>query len=159
VKRSLYIVVPDAVHAQSWVDDLLAVDIDKQHMHTVAKDTVDLGDLPSATNRQPRDTVHRLEHWFWRANLAVFVIALAGLLFGLTTVAPILTVITLATVFATFVIGAYWAHAPDTELSEFHDALLYREALFLVGVPGTRVAEIGALAHKRHPEAIVGGTS
>ena len=44
-------------------------------------------------------------------------------------------------------------------LAADYDALPHREVLLMIDVPGRRVAEIEALAYKRHSEAIAGGTS
>lgn len=57
--KRLYFLSPDANHAQTVVNELVEFDINRDHMHTMAKHGVDLGDLPRASLRQRRDMANR----------------------------------------------------------------------------------------------------
>ena len=58
---------------------------------------------------------------------------------------------------ANFLIGARFAHLPNTHLDEFRDALAHGETLLMVDVVEDRVAELEKRVHQHHPEATVGG--
>jgi hypothetical protein len=62
-------------HARGIVDGALrlGVSIDTIHAMTI---NVNLGALPQATRRQKRDDLHKIGGLLWKANLAIFFIAL-----------------------------------------------------------------------------------
>lgn len=155
----LYFVPPDVTHARRLVNELNAAGVDDAHIHALANDSIDLADLPRATGWQRRDVVHRIEHWLWKANLAVFFLALAGAALGTVSASPLLMVGMLALAVANLVAGILWVQVPDTDLREFREALSHQEVLLMVDVPAQRVREIEELVHKRHPEVVPGGRS
>ena len=159
MKRRLYFLFPDAAHARSAVDDLIRIPIGTSHMHAVAQPGVALDDLPQATTRQRRDLLHHLERVLWNTNLAVFFIALFGLLMVLDARASGWILVMLGVMILTFVMGVLATYLPDVRLDELRDALHHGEVLLLVDVPEERVAEVEANVHSHHPEAAVGGVS
>ena len=58
---------------------------------------------------------------------------------------------------ANFLIGARFAHLPNTHLDEFSDARAHGEILLMVDVVEDRVAALEKRMHQYHPEATVGG--
>lgn len=157
--KRLYFTLPDVSHAQALVNELTTAGINRRHIHALARDSVDLGDLPLATPRQSHDLAHRLEHWFWRANLTVFFLALAGFLIGLAGEPGALAVLLLAVMIVTLVAGILWTRVPDTDLREFHDALSHREVLLMVDVNPLKVHDVVRKVQSAHPEAIPGGAT
>jgi len=158
--RRLYFIVPDESQAIRVVTDIEAAGIDRQHMHAIPGKGVTLMQLPPATDKQQHDAAWQLERRVWTGNMALFALALAGLIASLVWESPIGSVLSLAIMVLTFTAGALFAmRVPDTHLDEFRGALSHSEVLLMVDVPTARVAEIEDLVGRRHPEAIAGGTS
>lgn len=157
--RRLFFLFPDEPHAQRAVDKLATLDIPKRRIHAIAEG-VELKSLPPATQRQKNDTAFRLEWFFWRANLAVFVFALAALIAALVLGNFLWAMISAGIMIATFIAGEQFAvHVPDVHLTEFTDALAHGEILLMVDVPSKRITEVESFIRRHYPEAIVGGVS
>ncbi|MBE9567216.1 MAG: hypothetical protein IMF14_00880 [Proteobacteria bacterium] len=155
--RRLYFLFPDEPHAQRVVDKLLGLDIPERRIHSIARG-VELETLPQSTQRQKNDTAYYLEWFFWRANLAVFVLALIASVIALVAGEFIWIMVSLAVMAVTFIAGEQFVvHVPDVHLAEFADALSHGEILLMIDVPSSRVAEIESFVHHRYPEAAVGG--
>lgn len=102
----------------------------------MARDGIDLGDLPVAGEEQSNDVSRRVEDLLWKGNLIVFGMALAGLLLSLwqASVAGALTAIVVMAV--TFIAGErFSAKVPNVHLGEFDDALKHGEILLAVDLP------------------------
>lgn len=156
--RRLYFLLPDVSHAQDIVKELRSTGLDKKHIHVMAKDNVNLEDLPRATQRQRHDTMHAVEDWFWKINLAVFFVALLFLLSTLTE-PSLLSILMLLVMAVTFIGGYFWAQVPDTHIKEFRPEMSHGEILLMIDVPEQRLFEVEEQVHRRHPEAIAGGTT
>lgn len=159
MKRRMYFLFPDAVCTASAVDNLIQVRVDRRHMHAIARPGVALGSLPRATARQRSDLLHHLERLWWNTNLALFFIALSGLLAAAVLNAPGWALAMAAVMTVTLVTGLINTCLPDVGLDELRDALRHGEVLLLVDVSTQRVAEIEAYLHAHHPEVAVGGVS
>ncbi len=159
MKRRLYFLFPDAAQARTAVTDLPSHGIGKRHIHAVARAGVDLEGLPRASEWQRRDLLHQLERIWWNTNLAVFFLALLGLLIGVLDAAPAWSVAMLAVMIATLVLGVLETGLPNVGLDELRDALRHGEVLLLVDVPEERVADTENFLHSRHPTATPGGVS
>jgi len=158
--RRLYFIIPDEPQALRVVTDIEAAGVDRQHMHAIPGKGVTLVQLPPATEKQQHDAAWQLERRVWVGNMALFSLALTGLIASLVWGSPVGSVLSLAIMALTFTAGALFAmRVPDTHLDEFRGALSHSEVLLMVDVPTSRVAEIGELIGRRHPEAIPGGTS
>ena len=156
--RRLYFLLPDVSHARNVVKELLTIGLDDKHIHTMAKKNVDLEDLPRATLRQRRDTLHAIEDWFWKINLAVFFVALLILIWTLTDLSR-LSILMLLIMAVTFIGGYVWAQVPDTHIREFRPEMSHGEILLMIDVPEQHLFEVEERIHRRHPEAIAGGTT
>lgn len=127
-------------------------------MYTIAKDEGMIDDLPRSTQRQRSDTVWRLEWMSWNTNLAIFLMALIGLVVALVTSAMAWAVVCGLIMALTFVLGQWFTdRVPNAHLTEFQDALAHGEILLMVDMQVWRVKEIEDYVHKQHPEAAVGG--
>jgi hypothetical protein len=159
MKRRLYFLLPDTGHTRAVVNDLKVFGINTDAMHTLAKPGVDLSSLPVATGRQRRDSSARLETILWDGNLAIFFIALAALItIAYMQLGWFWLLLPAAVMLVTFVSGVvFTSQVPNVHLSEFRDAMRHGEILLMVDVPVWRVERVGALVHKHHPEAVVGG--
>lgn len=159
MKRRLYFLFPDAVQARTAVDDLAWHGIGKLHIHAVAHNGATLQGLPEASAWQRRDLLHHLERIWWNTNLAVFFLALLGLLIGVLSAATAWSVAMLALMIATLVLGVLETGLPDVRLDDLRDALRHGEVLLMVDVPQTQVADVENFLHSRHPTAALGGVS
>ena len=159
MKRRLYFLLPDVVHAQSVVSELLTSGLTKNRIHALSKPGVDLQDLPPATVRQRTDFGAWLETVLWDGNLLVFFITLLGfLLMAFLQIAWYWLLLPAAVMLISFLLGEeFTRRVPDVHLSEFRDALRHGEILLMIDVPVTKVERFEALVHRHHPEAVTGG--
>lgn len=156
--RRLYFLFPTPDHARRVTDELMQVGVGEQHIHTVARDGVNLGALPKATVRQRHDAAGHIQSVGWNANLALFAGAAFALLVSFFISSPWLGIAALVVMGATFLGGAWFAlKVPGVHLADFRDAMAHGEIVLMVDVLPKRVAEIEDLVHRRHPEANVGG--
>ncbi len=156
--RRLYFVIPDELHALQVVADLAAAGVERRHMHALPGKGATFTQLPLATERQQHDTVWHLERLLWSANLALFALALLGLVVALAFGSLTGTVLTLAVAIASFVAGAVFALlVPNTHLDEFRGALAHGEILLMVDVPKQKVFDVEEIMHRHHPEVVLGG--
>ncbi len=155
--RRLYFLFPYVSQASRVVGELQDLGLDREHLHAVAREGVNLGDLPSAGHAQRRDLVRTVENAVWRGNLAVFAAAFAGLLAALAAGSAGWALVAAGVVVTSFVLGLLFTYVPNAHLSELREAIAHGEILLLVDVPLSRVKEVEDLVHKHHPEATVGG--
>ena len=156
--RRLFYLFPEKSQVHAVVDELQKRGIDYGRMHALAKDGVDLDGLPSATARQSSDIGAKLESWFWGANLLIFFMALALILFAAFSNAWRLVLLGLFVATANVLLGNYFARKiPRKHLDQFHGALSHGEILLMVDVPYWRVREISQVVIRHHPEADSGG--
>lgn len=154
ILRRLYFILPGESQAIQVVSDLEGAGLDRRHIHAVPGRGTHLTRLPLATERRRHDAAGLLERTLWKVNLAVFCVALLGLLAALYLGSLGGIIATAAIMAVSFLGGARFAMAiPATHLDEFRGVLL------LVDVPTIRAAEIETLIEHRHPEAVAGGTS
>jgi len=160
ILRRLYLLFPGHKFALRAVDDLQALGIDRGHIHTVAKEGIDISDLPPATVRQRSDLLARLDHWFWDVNLLLFFFALALSGIALWSASWGWALGGLVVMGLTFVLGNHFAkHVPHAHMSECRAALRHGEILLMVDVPRWQVATLEKAIRRRHPELEVGGVS
>ena len=157
--RRLYLLFPDREHAQAAVEDLEALQVTREHVHALAREGIDLGDLPPATLAQRSDRLRWLEQVLWYGNLAVFLLLLGFVLLMVLQGHWLAAGIGLALMLASYLAGDWFAtRVIGVHASEFEDALRHGEVLLLVDVPQSRVLEIERHIERHHPEAVIGGT-
>lgn len=156
--RRLYLLVPDLAHAQAAVRDLMSNHVNRQHIHAIARQGVDLGDLPAATPRQRGDFAARLERWLWDINLAVFFVSLAVIAAALWSADWAWAVGATLVATATVYLGYRFARqVPHTHVEDCKTPLRHGEILLLVDLPRWRVTEVERRLRARHPEVEIGG--
>ncbi len=74
--RRVYLLFPGRKFAERAVVDLTGMGVARRHIHTIARQDVDIEGLPEASVRQRSDFAARLEQWFWDLNLLLFFAAL-----------------------------------------------------------------------------------
>jgi hypothetical protein len=160
MKRRLYFLFPDVPSARAAVRDLGSIGVDRVYMHAVARDDVDVGDLPPATSRQRHDLLRHVERTLWDGNLAVFGLAFAGLIISLGYNSKAGMVLAGAVMIVTFVSGALFAlRTPSTHLDEFRAALHHGEILLMVDVTRDCMEDVEEYMRRLHPDAVTGGSA
>ncbi len=156
--RRLFFVVPDPGLAVELVKEIEQMGVQRDHIHALARDGMDLSALPAATEAQRRDVVEKIEWNLWQVNLALFGCALFGFILALAGGHTAWAVITLAVMVLTCVLGTLFVFlVPDTHLNEFTAALAHGEVVLMVDVPKRRVLDIETWVDRHHPEAVCGG--
>ncbi len=157
--RRLYFIVPEESHAVQIVTDLEAAGVDRRYIHAIAGKGATLERLPAANEHQRHDTVWLMQRILWTGNLVLFALGGIGLIISAAQGSLTGAILSFAAMVLTLTAGFLFAtRVPDTHLDEFRGVLLHHEVLLLVDVPKQRVAEIGELISRRHPEATAGGT-
>jgi len=151
--RRVYFLSPDVEHAQTVVADLRQTGVDRTQIHAMAREDIDIGSLPAATKDQKRDRVWLLDRLFWTGDLAIFALALLGLVLALYWGLYIWAVLAAVVMVTSFVMGEIFAtKVPHVHLSEVKGALARGEILLMVDIPKQRVHEISELISRHHPE-------
>ena len=154
--------VPDLKTASTVTDELLLARIEERHIHVIAREGTELGDLPKASLLQTSDVIPAVER-----GLAVG--GVTGILAGVAAVSfPPAGVVLgggaiLATALAGSGIGAWMASmigvdVANSQIKQFEDDIEKGEILFLVDVPKERVEQIEAMVKSHHPDADIEGT-
>ena len=160
--RRIYFLVPDLKTANKVTDELLLTRIEERHIHVIAREGTELGDLPKASLLQTSDVIPAVER-----GLAVG--GVTGILAGVAAVTfpPAGLVLGGGAVLATALVGSgmgAWMSSMigvdvrNSRISQFEEAIEQGEILFLVDVPKARVEEIEEMVKKHHPDADIEGT-
>jgi hypothetical protein len=160
--RRIYFLVPDLKTASSVTDELLLARIEERHIHVIARQGTELGNLPKASLLQTSDVIPAVER-----GLAVG--GVTGILAGVAAVSfPPAGVVLgggaiLATALAGSGIGAWMASmigvdVANSQIKQFEQDIENGGILFLVDVPKGRVEQIEAMVKNHHPEADIEGT-
>lgn len=162
MRRRLYFLLPDVQVAKQVVDELLLARVEERHIHVLAKEGIQLEDLPEANLLQKSDFVHGVEQ-------GVAVGGATGVLAGLVAVTfpPAGLILGGGAVLATALAGAgmgAWisgmiaTDVPNSRLKEFQAAVETGQILMMVDVAKDHVDEVSASVKKHHPEADMHGT-
>lgn len=157
MKRRLYFILPDSITAETVHNELLLSRIPENHMHVIARDGLDLSDLPKASLTQSSDVVHGAQLGFIIGGFTgILAGSLAASMSWLVAGLEVWSVASLAMGGA--FLGA-WASSmvainiPNTRLKPFQRAIDSGQVLFCVDIRASQVDEIRELVHRHHPEA------
>lgn len=160
MRERLLFLLPDVKHARTSMRELLLARIDDRHIHVLAKDSIDLEDLPGASIGQRSDYFHAMA-------LGIVVGGCTGIVGGLAAhyLAPGIEVglngigmlALLGSIFGIWVSGLIGTDVPNTALRKFSRDIEQGKILMMVDVPRARAGEIRQLMHKRQLEATEGG--
>ena len=158
--RRLYFLLPDLEVTHKVVDELLLTHIEESHLHVIAAEGVELGDLPEATLLQKSDFIPAMER-------GVALGGATGLLGGLVALAMPGFVIAGGAVLAMGLVGAgmgVWmggmigVDVDNSQVKQFKSAIEEGKVLVMVDVPKDRVEDVETLVKKHHPDAEFEGT-
>lgn len=160
--RRIYFLIPDLETANTVTNELLLARIEERHIHVIAREGTELGELPKASLLQTSDVIPAVERGLAvggvtgiLAGVAAVTFPPAGLALGGGAI--------LATALAGSGIGAWLSSmigvdVVNSQIKQFEDAVNQGEILFLVDVPKERVHQIEEMVKSHHPEADVEGT-
>ncbi len=162
MRRRLYFLLPDVQTGKQVVNELLLARIEERHIHVLAKEGVEMEDLPAANLLQKSDFVHGVEQ-------GVAVGGATGILAGLIAVTfpPAGLVLGGGAILATTLAGAgmgAWlsgmiaTDVPNSRLKEFEAAIAEGQILMMVDVAKEQVDSVSESVKKHHPEADMHGT-
>ena len=158
--RRLYFLLPGLEVTHKVVDELLLARVDEHHLHVIAAEGTELGDLPKASLLQKSDFLPAMER-------GVGLGGATGVLAGLVALAMPGVVIAGGAMLAMGLLGAgmgAWLggmigmDVNNSQIKRFQSAIEQGETLMLVDVPKERVDEIKTLVKKHHPDVDFEGT-
>jgi hypothetical protein len=161
MKRRLYFFTPDLDTARKVHDELLLARIPEKSMHVIARDDIELDDLPRANLLQKTDLVHSMQLGGTIGGLLGAVMAALAAL--LNWVAPGLEGMTiLSTAIAGIIIGTVSAsmigiNIPNTRLNGFQTDLHQGKMLFIIDIPVEQVEGISQLLRSHVPQSDIRG--
>jgi len=160
MRKRLYFLLPDLGEAKKTVDELLLSRIDERHIHVMAKEGTDLGDLPTASIFQTSDIVHGVE-------TGMVIGGISGLVGGVIAITALQTdsvmglIVLGCTVFGAgfgvWTSGMIGSSTKNTRLKEFEQSMEDGKILLITDVPIEKAEDI---THKMqaHKQTILGGT-
>lgn len=161
MRRRLYFLLPNVSRAQQAVNELLLARIDDHHIHVMAKEGTDLGDLPTASLLQRSDFIHGIE-------IGLSVGGATGIVAGMVAIAfppagvelggwTLLALALAGALIGAWVSGMVGSDIPNSQLREFESEVENGHILMLVDVPKSRVDEVSEMIRLHHPEADMHG--
>jgi hypothetical protein len=157
MRRRLYWVLPNVDSAKRTADDLLLARVEDRHMHFLARDGTDLGELHQASVMQVSDVRRAAGMGFVIGGL------LGGLVAALLSLYPVdgidlqqggvLLLIGCGGLFGVFASTLIGSSVPSSHLTRFATDVEGGRVLLMVDVPLHRVDTVRELLERRHPEA------
>lgn len=157
MRRRLYFLVPDMTSAKVVHNELLLAKVEEGHMHVMARDDIDLEDLPEAGLLQRTDLVHGIQMGILLGALTGMLLSSLALMMGLIVPGMEVWSVGSLTAGGAF-LGGFGSsliaiNVNNTRLQKFRGDIEEGKILFMVDVPADRVDEIDRLVKGHHPEA------
>jgi len=159
--RRMYFMIPDVSLARTIHNELLLSRVAESRMHVIAREDVDLNDLPEANLFQKSDLIHAVQTGTPIGGLTGVI--LGALAVSLGMVSPGYEGVTvMLTVLAGLFLGIFSStmiavNVPNTRHRRFEKDLSEGKILFIVDVPVEKVQEISEMVTRHHPEADMRG--
>lgn len=161
MNRRLYFILPDVATARIVHNEFLLAKIPEKHMHVIARDDIDLTDLPEANLLQKSDLIHAIQLGIPTGGLVGIVLGALAILSN--WIAPGYEGIAImATVIAGVVIGTWSStmvavNVPNSRHKPFVKDIEKGKLLYIVDVPVLKVDEVNGMVSQHHPEADIRG--
>ena len=161
MRRRVYWLMPDVASARRVMNALQLAHIARSHLHFVAQEGTDLGDLHEASVLQSSNVVGAAQRGLF---VGAVIGAVTGALIALSsifdepskpTVVGALT--TAGALFGMWVASLIGASTPSQRLARFNAAIKRGEVLLIADLPAHRVGENEALIQTSHPDAHLEG--
>jgi MFS family permease len=161
MRRRLYFVLPDLKSADTIQRELLLARIESGHIHFLARDGINLGQLSVANLLQKSDLVHGLEIGLAAGGLtgvlSGLVISQYPELGSMVGMGAVLLLGLFGAIVGAWTSGMIAVSIPNSRLKGFQQAIDAGRILLMADVPYRRIGEIRRLIEQHHPEAHVGG--
>jgi len=160
MRKRLYFLLPNLEEAHKTVDELLLARIDDHHIHVMAKEGTDLGDLPEASIFQTSDIVHGVETGMvigGISGLAGSIVAITALQVGSVMGLIVLGCTLFGAAIGVWTSGMIGSSTKNSRLKAFEKSMEEGKILLMADVPLEKVDEIN---HKMqaHKQTIMGGS-
>ncbi len=159
--RRMYFIIPDVSLARTIHNELLLSKVAESRMHVIAREDVDLNDLPEANLFQKSDLIHAIQTGTPIGGITGVILGALAVSLGMVSpgyegVTIMLTVIAglFLGIFASTLIAV---NVPNTRHRRFEEELSAGKILFIVDVPVEKVQEITDMVTRHHPEADMRG--
>ena len=157
MRRRLYFVLPDLQSVKKIHNELLLAKIEERHMHVLAREDIDISELPEAGLLQKSDVVHGTQIGFTiggATGIALGILA-STLVF---TESGMSGLIVLWMAAAGAIIGAWSSsmiavNVRNTRLKAFDKDLNEGHILLMVDVPVGQIEEVNSLVRRYYPGA------
>jgi hypothetical protein len=161
MRRRLYFLLPDVKLARRVFKELLLERVEERHIHFLAREGTELGDLPEATLLQKSDALHGLSVGLIAGGLTGAVAGVIVLMFppeGLTTgLGVVLVTSLLGAIVGIWASGIIASSVPNTHLKKFEKDIRRGKVLMMLDVPKDRMGDITDSIHRHHPRTVVMG--
>ncbi|MDR6536862.1 DUF1269 domain-containing protein [Variovorax soli] len=162
MKRRIYWLIPDVASARRVMDDLVQAQVDPAHIHFAGPEGADMRGLHAANIWQTSDLVHAAESGLVIGSVVGVVAGMvAALLFPIVGDSPqwevAVALAVLGGLFGAWSSSMIGISIPSPRLARFQSAIASGRVLLMVDLPRARVADIGALLERDHPEARFAG--
>lgn len=158
--RRLYFLLPNLEITHKVINELLLARVEERHLHVIAAEGAELGDLPKASLLQKSDFIPAMERGVALGGATGVLAGLAALALPGVVVAggAMLAIGLLGAGMGAWLGGMIGMDVDNSQVKKFQSAIEQGEVLVLVDVPKDRTAEIEALVKKHHPEVDFEGT-
>ena len=161
MRRRLYFLLPDINSAKVVHNELLLAKVEEKHQHIIARDGIDLKDLPEADLRQKTDIIHGLQMGMIIGGLTGAILSTIAVMLDMIVPGIEVWSVTSLTVGGAF-LGAFAStmiavNVRNTRLTRFQEEVEKGQILYMVDVPYKRVEDIIQLVRGHHPEADIKG--
>lgn len=161
MRHRIYWLLPDLPNARRAMDELLLACIERRHLHFLAADGVDLGNLHAASALQSSDVISAAQRGLC---LGAVLGAAAGAAFAVSPMldeaskpALVGLMAGAGALFGTWSASMIGSSIPSRRLTRFKADLDRGMILLMADVPHSRVKEIEAMLQAKHPEGQYGG--
>ena len=155
--RRLYFLVPDVPTAHTIVDELLVARIPEKHIHVIAREDTELGNLPAAGLAQKTDLIPAIERGLGYGGATGTLAGLVAIAVpGVAVVSAGALVVALAvagTVLGAWISSMIGVSVESPRVRQYEQAIRAGQLLMMIDVPVARVDEINSRIAKHHPEA------
>lgn len=151
--RRLYLLVPNVRSAKEIINILLLKKVCYHNMHAVAKQGVDISQLPEAGIMIQKDVIHSL---YVGACVGSMVGVVAGLIahgiLDLTLSGSMLVITILGGLLGAWSASMFGLMTPNIHLKRFQSAIEDGHILLIIDIPKNKVKEIEQCIRFEHPD-------
>ena len=161
MRKRLYYVLPDLAHARQMFNHLLLAQVEARHIHVLARDDLDLDEMPAAGLNQRTDVLHGAVQGLLYGGLSGALLGMFLLLNPPETMAVnqvvILLLALLGAVFGAWIASLIGLNIGNTQLDAFQADIEAGRILLMVDVPRQDISRISAIIRRDDPDAVSGG--